>query len=100
MLCGRLELRTAGTKHAESLVQAGPGPRLDFAVPGYGLITSRLEVLEPCVRLLDLEQLLGLADRPHESVVVIVHATAIVGPGSDDPMPTLYARTGRGHGYG
>src|SRR6266516_1344098 len=69
----RPELRAAGAESSEALVEAGPGPRLDLAIPGNRLVPRRLEVLEPRVGLLDLEQLLGFADRPGDSVVVIVH---------------------------
>ncbi len=69
----RLELRAAGAEGAETLVQAGPCPRLDLAVALHGLVPRGLEVLEPGVGLLDLEQFLGFANRPGEGVVVIVH---------------------------
>src|SRR5215467_14264894 len=78
----RTKLCTAGAESAEALVEAGPGPRLDFAVTRHRLIPRRLQVLEPGVRLLDLEQLLRFPNRPCEGVGVIVHA-AIVGPRSD-----------------
>ena len=70
---GRPELRTAGAEGAETLVEAGPGPRLDLSVTRHRLVPRRLQVLEPGVRLLDLEQLLRFANRPGEGVVVIVH---------------------------
>ena len=69
----RAELRAAGAEGAEALVEAGPGPRLDFAIAGGGLVPRRLEVLEPGVRFLDLEQLLRFANRAGQGVVVIVH---------------------------
>jgi hypothetical protein len=67
------ELRATGAESSETLIEAGPRPRLDLAVPGDRLVPGRLEVFEPGVRLLDLEQLLRFANRPGESVVVIVH---------------------------
>src|SRR5207237_5476227 len=79
---GRAELRAAGAESAEALVEAGPGPGLHLAVARGGLVPGRFQILEPGVRLFDLEQLLRFAYRPGEGVVVIVHA-AIVGPGSD-----------------
>src|SRR5207253_8658333 len=57
----------------EALVETGPGPGLDLAVARNRLVPGRLEVFEPGICLLDLEQLLRLAYRPGERVVVIVH---------------------------
>src|SRR6476620_7236783 len=57
----RAQLGAARTDRSESLVEARPGPWLDLAIAGLRLVAGRLEVLEPGVRLLDHEQLLGLA---------------------------------------
>src|SRR5260221_434593 len=69
----RLQLRAPGAEGAEALVESRPRPRLDLAVARDRLVPRRLEVFEPGVRLLDLEQLLRFLDRPGESVVVILH---------------------------
>src|SRR5436190_37381 len=73
----RLEFRPPGSEGAQALVEARPGPGLDLAVARQRLVPRRLEVLEPGVRLLDLEQLLRFANRPGEGVVVIVHRARV-----------------------
>src|SRR5579859_2367752 len=70
---GGFELGAAGAESPKALVEPGPRPGLDLSIPRDGLVPRRLEVLEPGVRLLDLEQLLRFAHRPGEGVVVIVH---------------------------
>src|SRR5437016_46662 len=71
--CRGLQLRAAGTEGPEALVETGPRPGLNLTVPRNRLVPGRLEVLEPGVRLLDLEQLLRLSYRSGGCVVVIVH---------------------------
>src|SRR6266849_2897525 len=69
----RPELRAAGAQGSQALVEAGPGRWLDLAIPRNRLVPGRLEVLEPGVGLLDLEQFIPFTNRPGDSVVVIVH---------------------------
>src|SRR5205807_10530425 len=49
----------------EALRQAGPSPGLDLVVAGLRLALRRLEVLEPRIRLLDHQELFGLAPHRH-----------------------------------
>ena len=87
-----IQLRAAGTEGTKSLVEAGPRPGLDLTVTRHRLVPRRLEIFEPGVRLLDLEQLLRFPDRPGESVVVILH-----GRDSQDPGRTaVYPRSRSG----
>src|SRR5262249_4028930 len=80
---GRAELGAARADRAKPLVEARPGPRLGLPIPSLRLVASGLEVLEPCVRLLDHEQLLRLAFVHHPRLLLGSLTPAMLGPGSD-----------------
>src|SRR5690348_10765834 len=70
----RPELRAARLDRAEALREARPRPRLDLAVSRRRLRPGRLEILEPGVRLLDQQELLGLALPRHGYLRVVIAA--------------------------
>src|SRR6266540_2982067 len=84
----RAELRAAGFDRPEPLGEARPRPRLELPVADRRLSPSRLEILEPGVRLLDQQQFLGLARPSHRQPPGPVDGR-IVGPRSDDIRGSL-----------
>src|SRR5436305_13806901 len=92
---GGAELRPPRLDRAQALLQAGPSPGLDLEISHLGLSSDRLSVLEPGVRLLDEQELLGLgALHPGHGRTSRVVMAVIGGPGSDDATATLAA-----HGF-
>src|SRR5438034_7244692 len=59
------ELRAARPDRAEALVQSRPRPRLELLVATGRLAARRLQVLEPCICLFDLQQLERFARYGH-----------------------------------
>ena len=63
----RAKPRTPRTHGSETLRQPRPCPRLELGVPCLRLTTRRLEVLEPRVGFLELQELLGQLGVRHQS---------------------------------
>ena len=82
---GRAKARPAGANGAQALIEARPGPRLDLGVARLGLDARRFEVLEPGIRLFDLQQLLCELYLRHRHSLRLVGVDAILGPGPDGP---------------
>src|SRR5213592_125651 len=71
----------AWARLAQTLREAGPRPRLDLEVPDGALAAHGVEVLEPGVRLLHPEELMGLLVRQGHPSPPVVSGT--IGPGPD-----------------
>src|SRR6186713_2288755 len=62
---GRAQPGATRAHGAQPLAETGPGPRLQLRIAVPVLASRRLEVLEPGVRLLDLQQFLGVLGSGH-----------------------------------
>jgi hypothetical protein len=54
---GRPQSRATRADGSKPLPETGPRPRLELGITPFVLTPSRLQILEPCVRLFDVQQL-------------------------------------------